>query len=366
MTKKVLHILKSVGGVEVIVKMIVNHLDADKVENIIVHDDESKTYFDTNNTKLKSFRLPIKREVSLLDDYRCVIGLIKIVKSERPSVIHCHSAKAGLIGRIVGAITKTSVLYTPHAFSYLSAENKLKKWLYLTIERYTKFQKNTKLLAISNSEKERGVNEVKYSPENVFVWHNSIKPIEIEVEKPSDKFISLIGRPSYQKNIEMMVRAIELVKIEISTIKLKIIGVGYHSPNIKALETLISELNLKKNIDIIAWGDRVSVLKEIKRSEFLVSTARYEGLPLALIEALSLGKPCVVTEVDGNKDLITDSYNGFLVDNEDHIALAQKIILLCNDEELKKKLSSNALNSFLKKFNIEENIKYLEEIYEGV
>ena len=66
-----------------------------------------------------------------------------------------------------------------------------------------------------------------------------------------------------------------------------------------------------------------------------ISSSRYEGLPYSVIEALSLSKPCVLTDVDGNKDLVKDNYNGFLV-KEDANELAEKINFFLNNDYLRK------------------------------
>ena len=74
-------------------------------------------------------------KISLINDASAIFSAYKIIKKERPHVIHCHSAKGGIIGRIVGRLLGINVLYTPHAFSYLSAESKWKRWFYLLIEK---------------------------------------------------------------------------------------------------------------------------------------------------------------------------------------------------------------------------------------
>ncbi|WP_395058143.1 glycosyltransferase, partial [Flavobacterium sp.] len=83
----------------------------------------------------------------------------------------------------------------------------------------------------------------------------------------------------------------------------------------------------------------------------------------SIIESLALSKACVVTNCDGNIDLIIDNYNGFVVDKEDINGFKSKILKLLSDNELLDELSKNAFTSYIEKYNIKKNISKLESIY---
>lgn len=369
MSVKILHILKSAGGVEVAVRMITQHTDPEKITHIIAHDDKFKIYHDKNNNRIKDYLIPLKRELKIIKDIQCFFTLLKIIRKEKPNKVHCHSSKAGLIGRSIGLITKLQIIYTPHAFSYLSTQNTLKKAIYIAIEKYTKFQKSTFFLATSKSERERAINDIKYKVDNTDVWNNSIRSIELnqELERLTNyQYICTVGRPSYQKNIEMLIKAMSLIKDTFPVLHIKIIGAGYYSPNTTNLITLINQFQLQDRVEIIEWCERDEALYYIQNAEFVVSTARYEGLPISLIESLGLGKATVATNVDGNKDLIIDNYNGFLVPSEDHQLLAKKLTALLIDNELKLTFENNALEYFNENFNVLNNIHKIEEVYLSV
>lgn len=75
---------------------------------------------------------------------------------------------------------------------------------------------------------------------------------------------------------------------------------------------------------MIPWLDRTQIISVLNKSYLYVSSSRYEGLPYAIIEALSLSKPCVVTNVDGNKDLIIEDHNGYLIEENNSKDMAKK------------------------------------------
>jgi glycosyltransferase involved in cell wall biosynthesis len=365
---KIAHILHCVGGVDVSLRLILENIDNDKFENVVIHGfkDSKDDFVDSNNNKIKDYKVSILRDISLFNDFLSIINTYKIVKKESPELIHAHSAKGGVVGRIVGFLLGIKVLYTPQAFSYLSTNNKIKRKIFLFIEKALTF-KNSYLLASSNSEKGRAINEVKYKNQNVLLFNNSINSIEkIEVLKINktwpDEYICTVGRPSYQKNIELMIHVLNEVRKE-KDIHLVLMGVGHHSDKLDDVKKLIDKFKLNKSVTLIEWTDRENIFNIINNSKFYISTARYEGLPYSIIEALALGKPCIVSDCDGNRDLIQNDNNGFVIKGENIAEFNEKIKLLLNNEALLEKLSVNAKVCFNENYNIQRNIKKLEEIY---
>jgi glycosyltransferase involved in cell wall biosynthesis len=369
MTKiKVAHILHCVGGVDVYLRLILENINPELIESIVIHgiNDTQKQFYDQNKNNVTHFNVTIFRKISLINDASAIFSAYKIIKKERPHVIHCHSAKGGIIGRIVGRLLGINVLYTPHAFSYLSAESKWKRWFYLLIEK--QFANiNSILIPTSVSELNRGIKEVGYLPQNTKLFTNSIPQIKISkdttiFETRSNKYICSVGRPSYQKNTELMIRVLFEVR-KTTPIDLVIIGVGHHFDRLNSVKELITELNLNDCVTLLEWSEQKKVWHIIDQSQLYLSTSRYEGLPYSVIEALSLSKPCVVSDCDGNRDLIENEYNGFVIQNENIEEYANKINLLLNDSKLLQRFSENATNCFNKNYDLNKNIPILEQIY---
>lgn len=369
MTKiKVAHILHSVGGVDVSLRLIVEHIDTNAFESIVIQGtkDNDTPFHDKHNNPVITYRIPIFREISPIQDFKAIRAAYKIVKKEKPHVIHAHSAKGGVVGRVVGMLTKTPSLYTPQAFSYLSTDNPKKRSIYLAIERFFK-KGNSRILASSESEKQRALNEVGFPQGKVLLYNNSIMPINaikpLSIPKTwPDEYICTVGRPSYQKNTELLVRAVYEIKKH-RNIHLVLMGVGYHYSELDSIVNLIDELNLTDTITMLAWTSREDVFNIVKNSQVYVSTSRYEGLPYSVIEAIALAKACVVSDCDGNRDLIKDGFNGFVIKEEAPKLYCAKIIELLDNDTLREKFSFNAKAFFNENFDVNINIKKLESIY---
>jgi glycosyltransferase involved in cell wall biosynthesis len=291
---KIIHILHSVGGVDTSLRVLIKSIDSSKFENIVVHGKkDNSNFFDDSNNYVKEYELPIERDINLINDLKSIIKAWKIIKREKPDLIHAHSAKGGLISNIVGFfLTSETVLHTPQAYSFLSTNNKIKRRVLVLIERLLKNRKSI-LLASSNSELDRGIREVRYNKSKTALFNNCISPIKLD-PKFSDlsshnlpmEYICTVGRPSYQKNIEMMIEVLKEIKKSIPNIHLVIMGVGLVSPNTENVKRLIKANGLESNTTMIEWIERERIFHIISKSKLYISTARYEGLPYAVIESL--------------------------------------------------------------------------------
>ena len=366
---KIIHVLHSVGGVDVSLRHILNNIDDTVFENIVIHSDNDtkEEFISLSKNKIREYKLPIYRNISLLKDFKSILATRRILKKERPSLIHAHSAKGGVISRLSAIGLKIPVLHTPQAYSYLSTDNSFKRAVFLQIERVLA-SLNSTLLASSTSELNRGVNEVKYKKENVKLFNNCINDIKAENNLTIDKtwpntYICTVGRPSYQKNLEMMVKVIAKIKKNNPKIHLVVMGVGYYSPELETIKKLIEEFELKNNITLLEWTTQQNIFAIIAKSEAYITTARYEGLPYSVIEAMTIGKPILATDADGNRDLVIHNKNGYLFsfDEIDKMAILTQELL--ENKLLVKQFSEKSRELFLENFNIVDNIKKLEELY---
>ena len=363
---KILHIGQMIGGLDIYIRNSITYNKVGSNEYVIVcgKDDKHQPVV-RNGITVKEYPISLFRSLNPLNDLKALIETVKIIKKEKPDVIHCHSAKGGIIGRTAGWITGVKTFYTPHAFSYFCTPSKLKRWVFMTIERLTRFK--TYVLACSESEQEMANKEVGYSKEHALVWHNAVPDSSLErgkVEDISEPYACYIGRPCYQKNPLFLLDVIKNVKDKGCNLKFILLGVGYHSPELETMKTKIQELGLTNFIKLEPWISHADCQEYVRKSLFYISTALYEGLPLAIVEAMSNGKAIIASDVVGNKDCVRHCENGYLLPL-DAASYAEKIIQLVNDDDLRKDMGRKSREFFLKDFFIENRIKLLQRIYES-
>lgn len=363
---KVLHIGNLKSGIDTYVRNTVAMAD-DKFEFIIVSgaDDNSKPYM-RNGKAVRNYKICMYRALNPFKDLKAVVQTVRIIQKEKPDVVHCHSAKGGVIGRFAAFITGTKVFYTPHAFSFLSAESRKKRAIFLALEKIARL--NSTMLACSESERLLGIRKVGYKEENAKVWCNSIPAIsESDIKtpenlNPKEKFIISIGRPSYQKNPLLMVETMRLVHKRHPDIKFYLVGVGFYSPMMDEMKALADKYELSDVIKLVPWLSHEETLGYLRQAMVYMTTSLYEGLPIAVLEAMAMRKAIVSSDVIGNNDCVKDGFNGYLLQNEANM-FAEKVCTLIENETLRKEMGNNSLTYFNERFNIKNRIEALEQIY---
>ena len=362
---KILHIGQMIGGLDIYIRNSIVYNKTESNEYIIVcGEDDKHLPVERNGTSVKEYNISLYRSLNPKNDLKALWQAVKIIRKEKPDVIHCHSAKGGIIGRTAGWITGVKTFYTPHAFSYLCTPSKLKRWVFLTIERLTRFK--TYVLACSESEQQMAIKDVGYDKLHALVWHNAVPDASLEKGKEvsiAEPYACYIGRPCYQKNPLFLLDVIKKVKDKGCNLKFILLGVGYHSPELEAMKTKMKELGLEDAIKLEPWISHADCQEYVRKSLFYISTALYEGLPLAIVEAMSNGKAIVASDVVGNRDCVRYGENGYLLPLNAE-AYAEKIIQLVNDDELRIKMEKTSRELFLKEFFIENRISYLQNQYE--
>lgn len=364
---KVVHIGMPFSGVGNYISQSVIRADHKKFSFHLLcnlNEDISSIY-DTN--RLKTHHIPISRKIKPFVDFLCLIQIIKHLLIIKPQVVHCHSSKPGLLGRIATSMLGIPTFYTPHAFAFLNKRSNNSAKFYLILERVmAKFPAT--ILACSKNEQKIAVDVLKFNIKKALLWKNCILPLDKEynfdVSNVKKEFsIASIGRICYQKNYQMALEVMKKIKKKGYDLVLNIYGAGYYSPEKEQLKREVKQLGLEKNIKIFDHLDRATMVKKLATNIVYLSTSRYEGLPYSIMEAMSLKVPAVVTDIDGNNELILDGVNGYLINPTDVDRMVDAIIELINSDEKRIKMGEKANEIFNLEYNLENNIKKLQQLY---
>jgi glycosyltransferase involved in cell wall biosynthesis len=295
----------------------------------------------------KLIPISMQREVSPLEDYKSLQNLKKIIKRIEPDVIHLHSSKAGVLGRIAAkSYSKAKIYYTPNGYSFLREDISPKKqYFFRLIEKYiTKIYGGT-TIACGDTEYEYA----KLLGKAVMVRNgidlSEIQSIKVESSLKLNNVVTL-GRISNQKNPKLFNDVAKAFP------EIQFIWIG---------DGELKHVLTAKNIKVTGWLDRKAALKLLAKQDVYIQTSVWEGLPFTIIEAMALQKPIIATNVVGNKDAVSHNENGFLCEDIDDFKKAVNQL----------KLKSSLLNNFgqqsqklaQKNFNRNKNFKVLEAIY---
>lgn len=355
MKKKVLLISESMGGgLRKHVVQLIENLDSSKFEIFFIHGTDSlDEVFLERYESLKQIATLIPcntfvREIDLKKDYTTLLFLSKMIKKIQPDIVHCHSSKAGVLGRIAARMNKIKkIFYTPHAYSFLAPEfGRYKKKLFIAIESILSRYATTKTFNVSKGEKEAAL-KFKLDKDNKFeVIYNGLPEIDLPTKKEARELIGIeeknivIGtnaRMSEQKNPIVFMEVAKKVVAKNSNIHFVWAGEGIL---FKEIKKFLLENDLCENVHLL--GNRTDSEIIVAGYDIFFSTALYEGLPYAPIEAMRAGIPIMLSNVTGNIELVKHNICGrlFELDNVSTISSSLSSFLLnkslFNKEEIKK------------------------------
>lgn len=305
-----------------------------------------KNFKDLFNKNVKFIKWETaQREMKPLKDIKALWELYNILKKiDDIDIIHLHSSKAGFLGRIVSFLLGKSkkTIYTPHAISFLRLDvSPKKRKVFICMEKFASLF-GGKIIACSQSEKE-AIEE--QGIKNVTFINNGIKPLQVEKKiNISDKItIISVGRLSIQKNPKLF-----------NDIALEFID----NPNIQFIwcgdGELKSELT-SPNIKCTGWIERKKLENYLANADIYLSTSLWEGLPLSVLEAMSIGLPVVLSDCVGNRDLIENK--DFLYKDK------QKATKIINNYIKNRKLLMRESLKSKEVFNINFKLKNMSRSY---
>jgi glycosyltransferase involved in cell wall biosynthesis len=262
----------------------------------------------------------LKRNFSLLDII-VLYKIIGVIKKEKVDFVVSHSSKVGVLARFACFLTNTKNGFTVHGWSFSNDKSYLSSKLYLFIEKFMKIFSDHYIL-VSKYDQTIGVKNKIISINNSTLIYNGSQDLGINksIRDKSEKIIiSFVARFSYQKDHETLFKALSFLNTyELNKLTINLIGDGDLYD-----EYFEKSTNMNLNDSLNFTGETENVGKYLKNSDFFMLISNYEGLPVSIIEALSVGLPIIASDVGGVNELVKDKINGFLVPKNDEVKLSE-------------------------------------------
>ena len=355
---KVVHIVEALaGGVNTYFKDLSWYFDKEQtaldIDTTIIYsanrkEVESEQIKATFSDAVTLIELSMNREFALFEDFKAVRQLIQLLRDLQPDVVHLHSSKAGVLGRIACFFlhNKAKVFYTPHGYSFLRTDiSPAKKKIYKGIEVI--FQKKFKNTTIACGDAEYEIAK-KIGPS--YLVRNGIDCDEIQKYSTEHTntvlTIGIVGRITAARNPSLF-NSIALQNLQFNFVW---IGDG----------ELKSVLNAP-NISITGWFlDHNKVVAQLDKIDIYIQTSVWEGLPIAVLEAMAMQKPVIATNIVGNRDVVVPNKTGFLFDS---ILEVNDYLEILKDPNTRSDFGKNGLKRCQKLFSNERKFKELVALY---
>ena len=349
--------------------------DTTLVAGTIARGEESMAFVaDAHNVHIETLS-ELHREISPIRDLRAILRLARLIRRERPAILHTHTAKAGAVGRIAALLAGDArppiVVHTFHGHVLRGYFGRTMTFGFRTLERWLA-RTTTSLVAVSPEVRDDLV-ALRVAPASKFtvvrlgidLAHRIAsdgaqrRETRRQMGLRDDAFVvGWVGRMTAVKNTDSLVRALQaLVDLGVDA-RLLLVGDG---PDRDHLERYAHELGVMKRCLFLGYQEDVARFYDA--IDALVLPSVNEGTPVSVIEALAAERPAVATRVGGTPDIIRDGIDGFLVDPADPDDLAERLAELARDAPRRAAMGAAGRARVLERYAVSRLIDDIDRLY---
>ena len=320
----------------------------------------------------------LHREIAPLRDLRTILRLARLIRSERPTILHTHTAKAGAVGRIAALLAGNArppvIVHTFHGHVLRGYFNPALTAGFRLLERMLA-RVATALVAVSPEVRDDLV-ALGVAPASKF----AVVRLGIELDErvdyaeeerkatrrllgiPPDAFVvGWIGRMTAVKRTEDIARTLQALVERGVDGYLCLVGDG---PDRTRLERRMHELGVAKRCLFVGYQENVARFYDAM--DVLLLTSVNEGTPVSVIEALAAGRPVVATRVGGVSDVVRDGVDGFLAEVADVESLAARLAELAGDPELRARMGNAGRAHVVDRYAVERLVDDVDRLYRAL
>jgi len=360
----------SLGGGQMHVLLLCKYLHRENIEVAIATEATGWLVDQAQILDIATYAIAISNKIT----WQSFQNIYQLLKSQKFDVIHTHGGTAGFWGRLVAASlqNKPKIIHTYHGLHYLntaqtkSPQQKIKTAIFQKIDQLL-LQITDQIICVCRSDYEKAIAAKVASPSKTSIVYNGIEidrfshPLNKETARkkfdiaPTDFIFGNVGRLHEQKGHKYLLQAFANVA---DRSRLVIIGDGDLKDELIQLAD-----NLQISDRVLFLGARSDVHEFLSAIDVFVMPSLWEGQPIALLEALAIGKPCIATSVDGIPEVITNGVNGYLVKPKDIAGLTQSMSEVIDNPDCLKKFAKAGVNTITEKFLAQNMAKAIADIY---
>jgi glycosyltransferase involved in cell wall biosynthesis len=306
------------------------------------------------------------------------------LRQDKPHIVHTHSSKAGILGRIAAYFAGVPVIvHTFHGFGFNNRQKPWTRWLFIALEKICA-PLSTHLVFVSEENRkeaaELGIG--KKVPKSLIRSGIQLTPTSgrsnVEKDNRAENKIqrALKGIPpdswrvAYVGNFKPQKNPMDLARVAFEVLKQKpnthflLAGEGELQMSV---ENWCRDQGILEHVHFLGWCRRYDDVQKIfDASNCFLMTSLWEGLPRSLVESFAAGKPAVAYGVDGVRDILVDEETGFLIPPGNVQLAAEKILWLAEHPEKAAKMGEKGRERITKDFDIDLMVRQQEELYKSL
>ena len=328
----------------------------------------------------------MRREIKPWRDFLTLMKLYQLIKRGNYDIVHTHSAKAGILGRLAAKLAGVKVIvHTIHGLPFHEYQNRWLNSFYILCEKLTGLFTN-KLISVAEVMTEKALT-VKIAPSKKFVTIYSgmelDKFLEPEVDKRKQVWagpgveaakkrrelgiaedapvVGKVARLFHLKGHKYLLEAAAQAVKVYPDVKFLLVGDGILR---QSLEKQAEALGIRENVIFAGLVDKEEIPGLLSVMDIIVHTSLREGLARVLPQALASGKPVISFDIDGAREVVRHGETGYLVPARDSMKLADAIIELLRDKEKARRMGEAGKRLVEPNFRAEVMVAKIAQVYE--
>lgn len=347
------------GGPEHVYQQILNQVEDHNITAFLACPDEYPYYERYSNiVGSKNIVIIPHRKFNIFK----LFSLVKFVRINKIDAVHSHGKGAGLYARLIRILSGIPCIHTFHGL-HVGDYSYLKKCIYIALEKLLGVFTEA-IICVSNGELESIKSEGIVQTNKLIQIDNGVEVsynIHSRVVRSPLRMLA-VNRFDYQKNPELLIAIADGIKTSHLYGKIKILVIG-EGDKFNQCQKSIDDKSL--NDILTLFGPTTNPRKFMAEADAFLSTSRWEGMPLGILEAMSEGLPIVATRVVGNIDVMQDHVEGvFFKDDDATSALAALEKMLSN--EFRKKCSIAARKSIQENYSVSKMVNKTVQVYKDI
>lgn len=310
--------------------------------------------------QLFNYLIPLTRNPNPFKDLKALAMLHMAIREFKPDLLHLHTFKAGLLGRIVAFLSKIPVVYTPHAWSFVEGTPWYWRASSIPLEWFAA-RLGGKIICVSRDEFRLAQRYGIATPNNSVLVYNSVRDnsLRARLTVGGEVRVVMVGRFVRQKAQALLVEA--FAQLKPTPARLWLVGDG---PNLAEVKSLVVRLGLQDKVTLL--GNRADVPELLADAHIFVLSSNWEGLPISILEAMRAGLPVIASDVGGVSEVVIDQETGFVVPRGNKQALVVALQTLIGDSNLRSKMGAASRKRYEAYFTPKQQLEMLLQLYRSM
>lgn len=298
------------------------------------------------------------QKIDPISDLKALASTVNLIRRVRPDLVHCHTTKAGLIGRLAARLAGVPAVFTAHTWCFSEGTSLAWRALGRPCETLAALC-SKQIITVSEANRAAAIEKHIARPEKFVTVHNGGQDTQYRAKPGAGDppRIMMVARFAAQKNQKLLIETVAKLK---SPVVLSLIGDGPLRPQAEQAAAACPA-----HIKVEFLGQRQDIPELLSQADLFVLSTNWEGFPISILEAMRAGLPVISTDVNGVREAVDDGQTGFLVKPRDGSGLLLALERLVFDPSLLERMGTRGRAKFEQYFSLDAMLAKTQLVYES-